>query len=72
MSAARFSRRYGRGPFADVSNALEIEDVVRSVKAINRRVKLEWELAASAEREARLRGLLGLPATPARDREVAP
>jgi hypothetical protein len=68
----RFSPRYGGGRFAGVSNAISIEDVVRTVAKINRRVRHERRQATADEREAHLRGLLGLPATPAvRDREAA-
>jgi hypothetical protein len=55
---------------AGVRDATSLEETVRAVRTINWRVKHERSLASTAAREAHLRSLMGLPATPTlRNRE---
>jgi hypothetical protein len=61
------SRGNSSSRYADVRDATSLDEAVCVARQINRRVNYERSLASTAAREAHLRSLMGLSATPARD-----
>jgi hypothetical protein len=58
----RRMRRNATDRYSGVREAVTFEEAISAARAINRRVRREWDLASSAAREAHLRSLMGLPA----------
>jgi len=58
------SRGNSSSRYAGVRDATSLDEAVRVARQINWRVRHERSLASTAARDAHLRGLMGLPATP--------